>query len=77
MRKRSAVVEFAVSHKLPLTVFVFNDNAVGQERHDLVHKGLPTKYAEVAQPDFEKLAVGFGAEGFRSIGTISARLTRL
>ena len=32
---------------------------------DLVHKGLPTKYAEVAQPDFEKLAVGFGAKGFR------------
>ena len=38
----------AVSHNLPLTVFVFNDNAVGQERHDLIHKGLPGKYAEVA-----------------------------
>jgi thiamine pyrophosphate-dependent acetolactate synthase large subunit-like protein len=47
----------------PLTVFVFNDNAVGQERHDLIHKGLPPKYAEVASPDFEKLAVGFGAKG--------------
>lgn len=55
----------AVSHNLPLTVIVFNDNAVGQERHDLVHKGFPTKYAEIAQPDFEKLAVGFGAKGFR------------
>jgi acetolactate synthase I/II/III large subunit len=55
----------AVSHNLPLTVFVFNDNAVGQERHDLVHKGFPTKYAEVLQPDFEKLAIGFGAKGFR------------
>ena len=55
----------AVSHNLPLTVFVFNDNAVGQERHDLIHKGLPPKYAEVASPDFEKLAVGFGAKGFR------------
>ena len=55
----------AVSHNLPLTVFVFNDNAVGQERHDLIHKGLPGKYAEVASPDFEKLAVGFGAKGFR------------
>jgi acetolactate synthase I/II/III large subunit len=55
----------AVSHNLPLTVFVFNDNAVGQERHDLVHRGFPPKYAEVAQPDFEKLAVGFGAKGFR------------
>jgi acetolactate synthase I/II/III large subunit len=55
----------AVSHNLPLTVVVFNDNAVGQERHDLIHKGLPPKYAEVLQPDFEKLAVGFGAKGFR------------
>lgn len=55
----------AVSHNLPLTVFVFNDNAVGQERHDLIHKGLPAKYAEVPSPDFEKLAVGFGAKGFR------------
>jgi thiamine pyrophosphate-dependent acetolactate synthase large subunit-like protein len=55
----------AVSHNLPLTVFVFNDNAVGQERHDLIHKGLPPKYAEVVQPDFEKLAIGFGAKGFR------------
>lgn len=55
----------AVSHNLPLTVFVFNDNAVGQERHDLIHKGFPPKYAEIAQPDFEKLAIGFGAKGFR------------
>ena len=53
----------AVSHNLPLTVFVFNDNAVGQERHDLIHKGLPPKYAEVASPDFEKLAVAFGVDG--------------
>jgi acetolactate synthase I/II/III large subunit len=55
----------AVSHNLPLTVFVFNDNAVGQERHDLIHKRLPAKYADVPQPDFEKLAVAFGAKGFR------------
>lgn len=54
----------AVSHNLPLTVFVFNDNAVGQEKHDLVHKGLNPKYADVQQPDFAKLAVGFGAKGF-------------
>jgi len=54
----------AVRHRLPLTVFVFNDNAVGQERHDLVHKKLNPCYAELQQPDFAKLAVGFGAKGF-------------
>ncbi len=55
----------AVRHNLPLTVIVFNDNAVGQERHDLIHKKLPACYAELTQPDFEKLAAGFGAKGFR------------
>jgi thiamine pyrophosphate-dependent acetolactate synthase large subunit-like protein len=54
----------AVTHDLPLTVFIFNDNALGQERHDLVHKKLNPKYAEVPQPDFAKLAIGFGAKGF-------------
>lgn len=55
----------AVNHNLPLTVFVFNDTAVGQEKHDLVHKKLNPKYADVKQPEFDKLAVGFGAKGFR------------
>ena len=55
----------AVRHNLPLTVIVFNDDAVGQERHDLIHKHLPPCYAELIQPDFEKVAVGFGAKGFR------------
>jgi len=54
----------AVNHNLPLTVFVFNDNAVGQEKHDLVHKKLQPHYADVKQPNFAKLAVGFGAKGF-------------
>ena len=54
----------AVIHNLPLTVFIFNDNAIGQEKHDLAHKKLNTKYADVAQPDFAKLATAFGAKGF-------------
>jgi acetolactate synthase-1/2/3 large subunit len=54
----------AVRFNLPLTVFVFNDNAVGQEKHDLVHKKLDPSYADVPEPDFAKLAAGFGANGF-------------
>ncbi|WP_392839422.1 thiamine pyrophosphate-dependent enzyme [Streptomyces sp. LN500] len=54
----------AVRHKLPLTVIVFNDNAVGQEKHDLVHKKLNASYADMPEPDFAKLAEGFGAKGF-------------
>ncbi|MFE4173579.1 thiamine pyrophosphate-binding protein [Streptomyces sp. NPDC056909] len=54
----------AVRHKLPLTVIVFNDNAVGQEKHDLVHKKLNPSYADMPEPDFAELAAGFGAKGF-------------
>ncbi|MFD7117794.1 thiamine pyrophosphate-binding protein [Streptomyces sp. NPDC056730] len=54
----------AVRHKLPLTVVVFNDNAVGQEKHDLIHKKLNPSYADMPQADFAKLAAGFGAKGF-------------
>ncbi|MFF1421032.1 thiamine pyrophosphate-binding protein [Streptomyces sp. NPDC058280] len=54
----------AVRHKLPLTVVIFNDNAGGQEKHDLVHKKLNPSYADTPQPDFAKLAAGFGAKGF-------------
>jgi acetolactate synthase-1/2/3 large subunit len=54
----------AVRFNLPLTVFVFNDNAIGQEKHDLVHKKLNPTYADIPEPDFAKLAVGFGAKGF-------------
>lgn len=54
----------AVRFNLPLTVFVFNDNAIGQEKHDLVHKKLNPRYADIPEPDFAKLAVGFGAKGF-------------
>ncbi|QXE38180.1 thiamine pyrophosphate-binding protein [Streptomyces sp. GMY02] len=54
----------AVRHRLPLTVIVMNDNAVGQEKHDLVHKKLNASYAEIREPDFAQLAAGFGAKGF-------------
>jgi len=54
----------AVRHNLPLTVLVFNDNALGQEKHDLVHKHLNPHYADLIHPNFAKLAQAFGARGF-------------
>lgn len=54
----------AVRFNLPLTVFVFNDNAIGQEKHDLVHKKLNPHWADIPEPDFARLAMGFGAKGF-------------
>jgi acetolactate synthase-1/2/3 large subunit len=55
----------AVRYHLPITVVLLNDQAFGQERHDLLHKKLPEKYAAQPSPDFARLAEGFGARGFR------------
>jgi acetolactate synthase I/II/III large subunit len=55
----------AVNNALPMTIIVLNDQAFGQERHDLEHKKLPAKYAMQPSPDFARLAEGFGAQGFR------------
>ena len=53
----------AVAFKLPLTVVVLNDQAVGQEKHDLVRKQIDPTLANTPQPDFDRLAEGFGAKG--------------
>jgi acetolactate synthase-1/2/3 large subunit len=55
----------AVLHQLPLTVVVLNDRGFGQERHSLVHKGLPTEQAMTPSPDFARLADSLGATGHR------------
>ena len=38
---------------------------VGQEKHDLVRKEIDATLADTPQPDFDRLAEGFGAKGFR------------
>jgi acetolactate synthase-1/2/3 large subunit len=55
----------AVAFNLPLTVIVLNDQAVGQEKHDLVRKHIDPTLADTPQPDLDRLAIGFGAKGFR------------
>jgi acetolactate synthase I/II/III large subunit len=41
-----AEFDTAVRYSLPLTVVVLNDHSMGEERHNLAHKGMPTKYAD-------------------------------
>jgi acetolactate synthase I/II/III large subunit len=55
----------AVAFNLPLTVIVLNDHAVGQEKHDLIRKHIDSALADTPQPELDRLAVGFGAKGFR------------
>ncbi len=60
-----AEFDTAVRYSLPLTVVVLNDRSMGQERHNLVHKGLPTSYADYPSPDLIALAGAYGATGYR------------
>jgi acetolactate synthase I/II/III large subunit len=55
----------AVAFNLPLTVIVLNDHAVGQEKHDLIRKHMDPSLADTPQPELDRLAIGFGAKGFR------------
>jgi thiamine pyrophosphate-dependent acetolactate synthase large subunit-like protein len=55
----------AVAFNLPLTVIVLNDHAVGQEKHDLIRKHIDPRLADTPQPELDRLAIGFGAKGFR------------
>jgi len=60
-----AEFDTAARYSLPLTIFVLNDQSMGQERHNLVRKGIPTSYADYPSPDFVALAGAFGATGYR------------
>jgi len=60
-----AEFDTAVRHSLPLTVVVLNDQSMGQERHNLIHKGIPTSYTDYPSPDLVALAGAYGATGYR------------
>jgi acetolactate synthase-1/2/3 large subunit len=59
-----AELHTAVRYHLPLTVIVLNDQAFGQERHNLLRKRMPTGYAEHPSPDFAGLARAFDTHGY-------------
>ena len=58
-------LDTAIRYSLPLTIFVLNDQAMGQERHNLAHKGLPTEYASYPSPSFADLGRALGATTYR------------
>jgi thiamine pyrophosphate-dependent acetolactate synthase large subunit-like protein len=58
-------LDTAIRYSLPLTIFVLNDQAMGQERHNLLQMNLPTRYADYVSPDFAGLASALGATGYR------------
>ncbi len=71
-----AELDTARRYSLPLTVVVLNDHSMGEERHNLDHKGLPSKYADYPSPDFVALAGAYGASGYRIDRPISSTSSR-
>lgn len=60
-----AELDTAIRYALPLTILVLNDQAMGQERHNLARDRLPAGFADYASPDLAALAEVYGATGYR------------
>lgn len=50
----------AAEHKLPLVVLMWNNNALGQIRDDMVQKGIQPNAVTLKNPDFQMLAKAYG-----------------
>ncbi len=51
----------AVEHKLPIPILLWNNNALGQIRDDMVRKGIQPNAVTLKNPDFIMLARAYGA----------------
>jgi 5-guanidino-2-oxopentanoate decarboxylase len=51
----------AVEHKLPIPILLWNNNALGQIRDDMVNKGIQPNAVTLRNPDFQSLAKAYGA----------------
>ena len=68
----------AVELELPLVILLWNNDALGQIRDDMLQQGIPVTSVEPRNPDYEGLAVAFGA-GFerpRSLGAVGPAVGR-
>lgn len=64
-----AELDTAVRYQLPLTIVILNDQAMGQERHNLSRDRLPAGFADYTTPDLVTLAVAYGATGYQISNT--------
>jgi 5-guanidino-2-oxopentanoate decarboxylase len=70
----------AVEHKLPLVILLWNNDALGQIRDDMVDKGIQPNAVTLQNPDFQMLARAYGCkaekpESLQALGhAISAAL---
>jgi 5-guanidino-2-oxopentanoate decarboxylase len=52
----------AVEHKLPIPILLWNNNALGQIRDNMVEAGIQPNAVTLRNPDFQMLARAYGAE---------------
>jgi 5-guanidino-2-oxopentanoate decarboxylase len=55
----------AVEHKLPLVILLWNNDALGQIRDDMVNKAIQPNAVTLQNPDFQILAKAYGAKAER------------
>jgi 5-guanidino-2-oxopentanoate decarboxylase len=55
----------AVEHKLPLVILLWNNDALGQIRDDMVQKAIQPNAVTLQNPDFQMLARAYGANAER------------
>jgi 5-guanidino-2-oxopentanoate decarboxylase len=63
----------AVEHKLALPILVWNNDALGQIRDDMVSKGIQANAVTLRNPDFQALAKAYGAKAEKpaSLGALA------
>ena len=52
----------AAEHKLPIVILMWNNDALGQIRDDMVMKGIQPNAVTLRNPDFQALARAYGME---------------
>jgi 5-guanidino-2-oxopentanoate decarboxylase len=50
----------AAEHKLPLVILMWNNNALGEIKDDMVRKGIQPNAVTLKNPDFQLLAKAYG-----------------
>ena len=67
----------AAEHKLPLVIFLWNNEALGQIRDDMVNKGIQPNAVTLQNPDFQMLAKAYGCNAVKpeNLKALSAAIT--
>ena len=55
----------AVEHNLPLIIFLWNNNALGEIRDDMIRKGVQPNAVTLKNPDFQALARAYACDADR------------